>query len=180
MVSIAIPRQPDTTKAFGEDSLRRSAIWYPDVPPPVLNLNEDSFMPLQTYTWGFRPLYWACFGGPGGIYLPHLTEITSWGDGRLLRLEFSFDTEVPAECWTFGRIEEGDYSTFFEFRIDGPGGEVIDRVEVYQEFPPEGQGAAAWFRREGTLAWLKLSTDRGRECEFGTRFKSRSRPIVRR
>jgi hypothetical protein len=180
MVSIAVPQQQDTTMVSGHDILRRSAIWYPDIPPPMLNLNESSFMPLQAYTWGFKPFFWACFGGPGGIYLTHLTKITSWGSGRLLRLDFSFDRdEVPAECRRFGQIKEGEDTERFEFVIDGPGGEVVDKVVVYQEFRSEGEGAASSFSREGTLAWLKMSTNRGRACDFGTRFHSRRRPVVR-
>ena len=77
MVSITVAQQTDATRAYGHDRLRRSAIWYPDISPLVLGLNEDFFIPLQSYTWGYRPLLWVCFGGPGGIYLPNLTKVTA-------------------------------------------------------------------------------------------------------
>ncbi len=168
------------TKADGYDKFRRSAMWYPDVPAPIISLNEDFFIPLGSYTWGYKPLFWTCFGGPGGSYLPHLTKVTASCEVGLLRMDFSFDREVPHESRRFGRHEDPRFGKVVEFLVDGPGGEVIDQVEVWQEFPPEDQHVPAWYRREGELAWLKLSTNYGRMCEFGRGPNPRNKVIVRR
>ncbi|KAK4244458.1 hypothetical protein C7999DRAFT_43903 [Corynascus novoguineensis] len=53
---------------------------------------------IANYTWGFRPLFWSCFGGPGGIYLPCLTRIRASLWAGLRRLDFFFNKEVPAKC----------------------------------------------------------------------------------
>ncbi|KAH6845721.1 hypothetical protein B0I37DRAFT_447567 [Chaetomium sp. MPI-CAGE-AT-0009] len=179
MVSVAVAQETDTTREHLQDALRRSAIWYPDVPSPVLGLNEDFFVPLKSYTWGYKPIFWTYFGGAGGMYLPNLTKVTaSCWDGSLLRIDFSFDRQVPAECRRFGRVGDSEYGTLVQFPIDGPGGEVIDKVEVCQKHPREDQFTPRWSLEEGSLIWLAISTNRGRICEFGTRSKSRSRRVV--
>ena len=155
MVSIAVAPQLHTPGAHGHDRLRRSAIWYPDLPPASLNLNEDSFLQLQSYTWGYRPLFWTCFGGPGGIYLRHLTKMAVCWSG-LRRIDFSFNTEVPAECRSFGRLEDSKYTHLIEFSIDGPRGEMIERVEIFQQYPEGGINALGWFLAEGALGSLKV------------------------
>ena len=156
-------------KSTSINDLRRSAIWYPDVPPPTVSLNEEFYIPLESYKWGYRPLFWSSFGGPGGIYLPHLTKVTGSGAG-LLRMDFSFDIEVPAVSQMFGRREDGEEENLVGFLVDGPGGEVIDKVEVWHHFPREDERSPTWFRKEGILDLVKLSTNRGRSCEFGKRF----------
>ncbi|KAL2193987.1 hypothetical protein P885DRAFT_71777 [Corynascus similis CBS 632.67] len=138
MVRIAVaPQQSDIPRAPWNDHnrLRHSAIWYPDVPPLSLDLNEDFFLPLQNYTWGFRPLFWSCFRGPGGIYLPCLTRIRAGLWAGLRRLDFFFNKAVPAECQSFGRHEDSEYGQVVEFSIDGPGGEIIEAIEIWQRYP---------------------------------------------
>jgi hypothetical protein len=180
MVSIAVAPQPDapTPAAHKQDELRRSAIWYPDFPLASLDLNEASFPQLPSYTWGYRPLFWACFGGPGGMYLGCLTKITiSWS--FLRRMDFTFDREVPAECRTFGRWEDSEHTDLIQFPIDGPGGERIERVDIFQQYPSERERfQVEWYRAEGSLDSLKIYTNRGRACRFGDRPSSRKK-IVR-
>ena len=181
MVSITVSQQDSVeTRADGHGRLRRSALWYPDVPPPLVSLNEDFFIPLQSYTWGYRPLFWTRFGGPGGSYLSHLTKVTASWAGGLLRMDFSFDREVPDECRRFGRHEDSENERVIEFLVDGPGGEVIDQVEVWQQYPSEREYVVAWSRQKGKLACLKVSTNRGRMCEFGRKPNSRSKPVIQR
>ncbi|KAH6637196.1 hypothetical protein F5144DRAFT_209027 [Chaetomium tenue] len=180
IVSLSIARETNTTTEDRESTLRSSAIWYPDVPSPGLDLNEAFFVPLKSYTWGYKPVFWTCFGGPGGAYLPNLTKVMVSMYGILLRIDFSFDKEVPVECRMFGRNKLPEDKPPVIFQIDGPGGEVIDKVEVCQQFPGESQSNAGWLGEEGRLVWLKMGTNRGRECKFGTRSKLRSRPIVTR
>lgn len=180
MVSIAVAPQPatQTLEAHRHDKLRRSAIWYPELPPTSLNLNEEAFPQLPSYTWGYRPLFWACFGGPGGVYLGRLTKITGCLS-LLRRIDFTFQGEVPAECRTFGRWEDSEYAMLIEFPIDGPGGERIERVDIFQQYPAEsGTCDTDWYSVEGDLNSLKIYTNRGRACRFGPRPSSRKN-IVR-
>jgi hypothetical protein len=144
----------------------------------VFDLNEDFFVAPQQYTSGCRPIFWTRFGGPGGVYLPHLTKVAVSCASYLRRIDFSFDKEVPAECQRFGRLGDPQHTTRIEFWIDGPGGEVISKVELDQEFPAGGHNPPAGSRHEGSLLWVKLSTNRGRTCDFGRR--SRSRHVVKR
>ncbi|KAK3305101.1 uncharacterized protein B0T15DRAFT_188618 [Chaetomium strumarium] len=183
MVSLAA-QLPTPHMSTGR-SLRSSAIWYPEVPHASLDLNEGFLVEPQEYTSGYRPLFWSCFGGPGGIYLSNLVKITIIG--VIDRIEFSFDIqEVPAECRSFGRMgdweddEIDDNDGVVEFPIDGPGGEVLDRVELLQELFPEESGAADWLCKEGQLTWLKIYTNRGRMCEVGLKSESRKRHVVRK
>ncbi|KAK4096379.1 hypothetical protein N658DRAFT_519244 [Parathielavia hyrcaniae] len=96
--------------------LRDSAVWYPSIPPQELCLNEESFLPRD---W------------PAGKYLRHLTGIQAASCGSILRIHFSFDTEVPWEHQYFGRVkteEEDEHHT--DFPIDGPGGERIETIKM--------------------------------------------------
>ncbi len=158
------------------DSLRRSAIWYPEIPRPTTSVNEEFYVPLKSSTWRYKPIFWSNFGGPGGICLPHLTKVTGtlWGEAWM-RMDFSFDIDVPPECQRFGRCEDFENSELIEFLVDGPGGEVIEKVEIWHHFPREISGNPAWVRREGILDMVKLTTNRGRTCEFGTRFSQGGR-----
>ncbi|KAL2021082.1 hypothetical protein VTK56DRAFT_7501 [Thermocarpiscus australiensis] len=185
MVSLAARRQlrlhmPTGHGGNDNSSLKHSAIWYPDVPPPTVNLNEDFLVASEMYMSGYRPLFWSWFGGRGGIYLASLVKIRIIG--FIGRIDFFFDTpEVPTGCRSFGRIEdsedrEDEDDEAVEFPIDGPGGEVIDRVEIRQGLFLEG--AAEWLRREGYLTWLKLHTNRGRTCEVGRTPTSRKMSVA--
>ncbi len=79
---------------------------------------------------------------------------------------------LAAEYRSFGRVEEEDNqdggddednddennydsnNEVVEFLIDGPGGEIIDNVEVRQELLLRDTGG--WLCREGHLTWLKV------------------------
>jgi len=156
MVSIAVCEEQSMPEHPQHASLRCAALWYPDVPPPAINLNENAFVPLSPYTWGFKPLFWTRFGRPGGVYLQHLLRLIVNYVGHVTRLDFSFDTEVPPECRRFGRREETDYGELIGFPIDGPGGEIIDRVKIWQEYPREGANNGGWRSEEGELGRLKV------------------------
>ena len=90
------------------------------------------------------------------MYLGNLTKVTASFWMGLRRLDFSFDREVPAECRSFGRHQDPKYGVI-EFPIDGPGGEVIDSVEICQQYPDRGALAAAWIHEAGQLCSLKVS-----------------------
>lgn len=157
MVSIAIavgqPPQPPTPY-FDSNLLRRHGIWYPYIPPLSLDLNQEAFPAPSLYGWGFRPLFWSRFGGPGGIYLRYLTTLTVCGGG-LQRLDFSFNIDVPVEYRSFGRYENTEFTKFIDFTVDGAGGELINKVEIGQEYEDTGP---KWLREAGDLIWLKVPT----------------------
>lgn len=160
MIDLAVRKENPLQLAGTDDrmlQLRHMAIWYPTLPPKTININEAFFQGQRdcgAYLSGFRPLFWTCFGGPGGIYLRHLTKITLCCDA-LRRIEFSFNVGVPVESRMFGRHEDEELTEVVEFPIDGPGGEVIDQIEVEQRCrgPSEGPG---WPPRVPELKVLKV------------------------
>ncbi|KAL2172976.1 uncharacterized protein P884DRAFT_213424 [Thermothelomyces heterothallicus CBS 202.75] len=194
MVSVGAvrPVESSMSSSHGADdnSLRHSAVWYPDVPSPTLNLNEDFLLAPRTYVSGFKPLFWSRFGGPGGVHLKHLVKLTVV-DLDIGRIDFSFNSSsVPAECWRFSRIgdpkrkkdedededEEDDDSEIVEFPIDGPGGEMINKVEVGQQLLRGN--VENWLYKEGHLTWLKIHTNRERALEVGSKYTSRRNIMV--
>ncbi|KAK3294182.1 uncharacterized protein B0H64DRAFT_400073 [Chaetomium fimeti] len=189
MVSFALCRQPTGPqpkgppkgpRTDGDEILRDTAIWYPHLPPPDLDLNEDFLVAPDVYRSGFRPLFWTRFGGPGGIYLANLVKINI--THVVSRMDFIFNRPgAPTDCRTFGRIHidnsaeesEDEDDKPIEFPIDGPGGEVIHKIEICQAF-----FTADWIDREGYLALLKIHTNRGRTCEIGKKPKAGKKPNV--
>ncbi|KAK4140734.1 uncharacterized protein C8A04DRAFT_14664 [Dichotomopilus funicola] len=169
VIGLAVPKEKPLQSASTNDKtsqVRHMGIWYPALPPTTINLNEAFFLsqrPCLGYWRGFRPLFWTCFGGPGGIYLRHLTKIRLCSDA-LRRIEFSFDVDVPVECRMFGRHEDDDLTDVVEFAIDGPGGEVIDQIEVEQHCRGPSQGPG-WPPAVPELTAVKISTNWGRSCE---------------
>lgn len=135
--------------------LRKSGMWYPDVPEQKLCLNEASFPPREHYLSGYKPLFWTSFGGPGGIYLRNLTNLSViWGGGGIRRIDFAFDIPVPSEHKTLGCQAPGEWTKAIDFAIDGAGGEFINAVEVFQHYPDEGY---PWLVEEGTVVAFKVS-----------------------
>ena len=111
-------------------SLREDALWYPAVPDVDLCLNEASFIGESPSTAGYRPLCWTLFGGTNGIYLRHLTQVAVTRLGKLVSIEFLYETNgVPDERRKLGRHSLTENSETMRFPIDGPGGEIITMVE---------------------------------------------------
>ncbi|KAH0544334.1 hypothetical protein FGG08_001475 [Glutinoglossum americanum] len=112
-------------------SLRATALWYPTVPGPDLCLNDESFTGESPSAAGYQPLFWTRFGGPGGIYLRSLTEVCVDRLGGLCGIEFHYNTEdIPTETRKLGRRNFTDFSRVTRFPIDGPGGEIIQTINV--------------------------------------------------
>jgi hypothetical protein len=165
MVSLAVCPQASgkvpTSLGANDNSynLRDSAIWYPQPPPTTLNLNEHLLVAPDMYTSGYRPLFWTWFGGPGGSLLSKLVKIKIFG--YIGRIDFIFSCPgMTTECQSFGRIDiddseetENEQDKAVEFMIDGPGGETINRVEIYQAILPT---TSDWLSREGILTRLKV------------------------
>ncbi|KAH9986270.1 hypothetical protein F4779DRAFT_305655 [Xylariaceae sp. FL0662B] len=148
----------------GHDNLRDLAFWYPRIPETGLYLNEGSFTARQNAMTRYEPISWTMFGGPAGIYLRQLTgiSVTDYGDCPKA-IEFHYDSEnVPLECRKVGRCTPSDYAEVMHFEIDGSGGEVIDSLIVYLEYPTN----APWFYKSGVLLSFKVSTNWGRSYHF--------------
>lgn len=158
MVSLTVYHQspsPAQAAADDENRLRNSGMWYPDVPGPNLCLNEDSFSPRDHYLGGYQPLFWTSFGGQGGVYLQHLTGLSVvWGGGGVRRVDFAYDVAVPSEHRTFGCQMPGEWTRTIDFALDGPGGEIIEAVEVFQHYPEAGY---RWMVKEGTMEAFRVS-----------------------
>ena len=112
-------------------SLQATALWYPTIPSPNLCLKDTSFTGESPSTAGYQPLFWTHFGGPNGIYLRSLTEVCVTGSRSLWSIDFHYATEdTPTEARKLGRGYFTEFSHVTRFPIDGPGGELIQTIDV--------------------------------------------------
>ena len=115
------------------ESLRDIGLWDPEAPGPNLFLNEYPFLVNGYSPTKYRPLAWTSFGGPGGVYLRSLTGIVVTL-GRLDSpnpLHFTYDTKaIPKQSGKPGGCNRPYYGRRVHFPIDGPGGEIIEAVEI--------------------------------------------------
>lgn len=134
-------------------------MWYPSLPSPSFNLNEEQFLPRDFYTAGYKPLFWCNFGGPGGKYLPHLTRLSATINNLhmrgMLHINFFYDEEVPPEHRSFGRLSRTTQCTDTDFTIDGPGGERIVCIE-FSHYYPEPSSCDSDRAGEGWTGWYKV------------------------
>uniref|UniRef100_A0A093XTM6 DUF7600 domain-containing protein n=1 Tax=Talaromyces marneffei PM1 TaxID=1077442 RepID=A0A093XTM6_TALMA len=164
---------------------RESALWYPGVPAPNLFVNEASFIGEHPLTTSYQPLCYIDFGGPNGVYLRSLTEIRVFANIDILEIDFLYETNAaqPIQPQKLGRTERNfspaSAQIFFSpgaaqafsssasvqtFSIDGPGGEIIQHVEVIV-IRTERNDAYS-FERHGKLKSFKITTNRGRSVHF--------------
>lgn len=136
MIGIGEPRlQPEIT-------LRHTALWYPNVPPRDINLNESY---LSSDFWHdpsvYEPMSWVRFGGENGQRLRQLTNIQAIvGDIDiycLLQIAFQYgddEVKVPKRENKLGMVYCGGLDEFetrtINFDIDGPGGELITAIDL--------------------------------------------------
>lgn len=126
------------------------------MPSPNVCLNDESFIGECPSTAGYQPLFWALFGGPGGIYLRSLTEVSVTRLGDLCSIEFRYDTEdISKNTRTLGRCNITDYSRITRFPIDGPGGELIQSVDVSIECLASERAYS--FYRHGKFSSFRVS-----------------------
>ena len=164
MVSLAVAECVPAEKAIEESkSLRDSALWYPEIPPINLHLNDDYFTARGSSTTRFQPLCWTMFGGSGGIYLRHLTGISVTCRGPLRGIEFHYNIEnVPVDCRKLGRYKSSEYDKVMRFPIDGPGGEVIHAIKVYLRYYVGEK--MFWFYKQRVLESFKINLFIFKEC----------------
>lgn len=127
-------RQP--AKASWIDHMMKNALWYPMPPPRKLYFNHESFLGGDPLVPGYRPVAWGLFGGDDGSRLSSLTGITFVSDMDFIRrMSFKYAGEdspttnmgVGTPPWP----RWGGYTVLPEhFRINGPGGERINRVQA--------------------------------------------------
>ncbi|PNY29109.1 Uncharacterized protein TCAP_00984 [Tolypocladium capitatum] len=171
LVSLAVSEQsPPSIVGLKErsPSLRRSGYWFPDVPGPKLNLNEDAFPQRDYHMSGYHPLFWTLFGGSAGARLRNLQTISVTVAGYVQGIKFQYSQDgLPEQSCAFGRHRYDrtpGYSKVINFSIDGPGGEVIDALEVCLEY--SDSSTVYEFARHGALYCFKVFTNRGRSCLF--------------
>ena len=116
-------------------------------------LNEESFTGEDPVTAGYQPLFWIQFGGPRGSYLRSLTGVSvdSWSC-----IEFHYNIKgIPAERWKLGRHTPNQTNRKrTKFSVNGPGGEVIDSIDVSLEYSTSE--TAYRFYKHGALESFKV------------------------
>ncbi|CAF9922822.1 MAG: hypothetical protein ALECFALPRED_002235 [Alectoria fallacina] len=158
IVSLGVSRRDSSSIGLAKApglSLRKAALWYPRVTPLELYLNETSFTGQNPLHTGYRPLFRIHFGGPGGIYLKHVSEVSVQGSKKILSLEFHYD-----EFHSIGRLSKlGRYYNIEvpkgpTFPIEGLNGERLVSVEVrIQRYTNPN---AYDFRKYGALKSVKV------------------------
>ena len=118
--------------ADAAESLRNSALWFPEIPDKPLHLNESSFTGADTPVSKFRPLCYTLFGGSGITSFQALTEISVLFESTsLMMIDFHYDT---GEIRRLGRQCTCNPLSVWEqtsaFHVDGAHGEVIKTIEV--------------------------------------------------
>lgn len=133
MVSLLIGSE--SSKARNKkDQARISDLWYPDIPDSRLRFSSTKYLKNSGNKERLDTKCWTLFGGYGGAWLPHLTGmfVAQVGDMDMCHISFTYDTDdVPLSHRRLGchRNVTG-HSEVWPFRIDGPGGERIVRVEL--------------------------------------------------
>jgi hypothetical protein len=134
-------------------------IWFPDIPPNHVRLNQASFPQLELYTTTYRPLCWVSFGGVAGIYLQHLTKITMTVFGNAIYgIQFHYNDSTRTDelgRHSYHMPEYADYADTQELSIDGPTGERIESLTAVLTYStnPESMPHLLY----GSLNHLKVS-----------------------
>lgn len=154
---VALGSLGDDFTPTGLSDLRDHARWLPDLPNGALSLNTSS-LPLRTRRppRKYEPLTMVLYGGLHGAHLSKLTEISVWmgEDMEILGIYFTYSIEVdghkvhtfgrqwpsgrdernrvPCDCFTTGDCPLGDCprDRRVDFPVDGPQGEIINRVDL--------------------------------------------------
>ncbi|KHN98281.1 F-box domain containing protein [Metarhizium album ARSEF 1941] len=136
MVSMAImedkvPSSFQEQAAGGSSSLRHSAFWYPRAPDPGLDLNDDCFTATESSNAKYQPLCWTVFGGRNGSYLRNLTGLSVTCSPLIRGIAFHYAVHTPEKTGTVGKFRARPNDSVTYFSIDGPGGEIVDTIEVF-------------------------------------------------
>lgn len=141
MVGLAVPdvstrdAEPEPTGATLP--LRPHAIWYPSIPPENVFLHDDTYTGEAVSSAEYLPVVHTIFGGPKGVFLKYLTQITAvCTHSAISGLEFSYDSknspiqhqQLHCSKETFGP-DLNDLNRI-NFSINGPSGELITQMQV--------------------------------------------------
>lgn len=145
MVGLAVP-DPSTSGAAPENEKRRyplrsHAIWSPDIPPEEVHLHDNSYAGEVVASPEYLPVIHAIFGGPKGVYLQYLTEITAvCSQGTIAGLEFSYQKNgSPIQRQKLHYLANSEELSRINFNISGPAGELVTSVQIgYGYRPNEG------------------------------------------
>lgn len=143
MVRLAVQEaaQSVTVEPNHEKSLLHTALWYPDVPTHGLHLTDAQNGAPRT---PYAPLLWTSFGGPAGINLQQLRGISVQGRrNNLIRgIKVNFEANVPNQrSHVLGVYSlRRDDLRITNFTIDGPGGEIIEKVRLSEGGDPRMGG----------------------------------------
>lgn len=131
-LSVQEAAQRDLVEPNHEKSLLDTALWYPNLPQRGLPLSDaQNGMPRP----GYVPLLWTHFGGPAGIYLRRVRGILVKVveiDQTIRHIQMLFGTEVPGMCSRAltAALPRYEHIKVINFPIDGPDGEIIERVRT--------------------------------------------------
>ncbi|KAM3430203.1 hypothetical protein MY4824_007809 [Beauveria thailandica] len=146
-------------------SIRRTALWYPGLPPDDLLLNENSYTGQDPLSAGYQPLSWIHFGGEAGKSLKHVQGLLVQSSYGLNGLQFVYDESHGTRYSDkLGRCTERQLRSKL-FPIDGAGGERIDLVHVGTRCDEDANSPD--FLRHGALECLKMTTNRGQTICLG-------------
>lgn len=148
MVSLALSHPyvsvPDQ---FTTAQLRNLAVWYPSAPPPTVNLNATTFPHASSHFKTYDPLFCFSFAGPDGSCLETLLRVEAWCTQGIHHLVFRYAGNGSPQGAGSEELGHRDSEarhrpgrTWSNFIINGPAGERITGVDVYElqddEDPP--------------------------------------------
>ncbi|ATY66767.1 Cyclin-like F-box [Cordyceps militaris] len=170
-LSVHARQTDDGHTHFAEtESLRHTAIWYPNPPPASLVLNEASFTNMYPLRTVYEPLCWVNFGGDRGCRLSSLQGFIYNEGSTPQGLRFLYDDAAEemrdASLVQLGGISDNELPDAPRFTIDGTGGERICSLSVGFRRLPEDD-ASTGYRPDGFIQYLTITTNRGRSKTIG-------------
>ncbi|KAK2767689.1 hypothetical protein FQN54_003847 [Arachnomyces sp. PD_36] len=171
MVGLAVPELSgsDTTTINHRDTplpLKSHAIWYPDIPSKYVSLHNESHVGNEVSSAEYLPVLHCMFGGPKGIYLKYLTQISAVCNRAIVGLEFLYEHEgSPVRFQKLHCLKNSHNLNRINFRINGPGGEVVTEIKVGYGYRRERHTIAAPQQRV-TLTSFRVETNHGRKFDF--------------
>lgn len=126
MFSLSVPEEERIKNEMPNLPLRKSGLWYPEIPSARETIHEYIYLSLEPPTSEFRPFIYLNFGGDRGSHLKHLTKISVATQGTYLSsIRFHYGTEVEPVNLERLYLPPDSNNSNISYDIDGPGGERI-------------------------------------------------------
>ena len=159
MVSLSIPEEAfagGLNATPNELSLRETALWYPDVPPTNLELNEKDFPSRAASLSDFLPAFYVRFDGSDRKVRDNLVKVTATFNGsRLDNIDFYFEAEGGAvRHEQLGRGYQPFAVSTHSFDIDGARGERIEWIDL--SLRPHGGPSTPLYLQNGELRGFQV------------------------